>query len=63
MTFYYYFLFYLIAYIHYFAAELTNNILGKKQLIIVSGCTSVGKSAVANLLCNRIDSEIIIADR
>ena len=43
--------------------ELTSDRTSKRQLIVISGCTSVGKSAVANLLCNRVDSEIIIADR
>ena len=43
--------------------ELTSDTTSKRQLIVILGCTSVGKSAVANLLCNRVDSEIIIADR
>lgn len=34
----------------------------KKQVIILAGATSVGKSAVANALCQEVNGEIIIAD-
>ena len=36
-------------------------ILGK-QVIVIAGATSVGKSAVAAELCKILDAEIILAD-
>ena len=39
----------------------TNNIAGK-QVIILAGATSVGKSAVAAELCKILDAEIVLAD-
>jgi tRNA dimethylallyltransferase len=38
------------------------NINNNKQVIIISGATSVGKSAVARELCKTINAEIILAD-
>lgn len=40
---------------------LPSSLLGK-QVIVIAGATSVGKSAVAAQLCKTFNAEIVIAD-
>ena len=40
---------------------LPSSLLGK-QVIVIAGATSVGKSAVAAQLCKTLNAEIVIAD-